>query len=67
MPEIRERSSWFWSHLLVSSVVYTEWKNIIGRIAQVKELVGEAPVERDPPLRRDPDAARDHQEVSDPH
>ena len=42
VPEIRERSSWFWSHLLVSSLVYTEWKNIIGRIAQIKELVGES-------------------------
>ena len=42
VPEIRERSSWFWSHLLVSSLVYTEWKNIIARIAQIKELVGES-------------------------
>ena len=42
VPKIRERSSWFWSHLLVSSLVYTEWKNIIARIAQIKELVGES-------------------------
>ena len=25
----------------MSSLVYTEWKNIIARIAQVKELLGE--------------------------
>ena len=41
-PEIRGRTRWFWSHLLVSSLVYTEWKNIVARIAQVKELVGES-------------------------
>ena len=68
VPEIRERSSWFWSHLLVSSVVYTEWKNIIGRIAQVKELVGEAQWNVTPrsagTTDRTTDPARDHQEVS---
>jgi cellulose synthase/poly-beta-1,6-N-acetylglucosamine synthase-like glycosyltransferase/CheY-like chemotaxis protein len=42
VPEVRERRSWFWSHLLVSSLVYTEWKNVIARIAQIKELVGES-------------------------
>ncbi len=42
VPELRQRKAWFWSHLLVSSLVYTEWKNIIARIAQVKELVGES-------------------------
>ncbi len=63
VPEIRERSSWFWSHLLVSSVVYTEWKNIIGRIAQVKELAGEAQWNVTP-RSADPDTGRDHQEVS---
>lgn len=41
VPEIRRRTWWFWSHLLVSSLVYTEWKNIVARIAHVKELVGE--------------------------
>ena len=54
MPEIRERTSWFWSHLLVSSLVYTEWKNIIARIAQIKELLGESPVERHPAHRPRP-------------
>ena len=42
VPEVRERRSWFWSHLLVSTLVYTEWKNVIARIAQIKELVGES-------------------------
>ena len=41
VPEVRRHSRWFWSYLLVSSVVYTEWKNIIARVAQVKELLGE--------------------------
>ena len=40
VPEVRRHSRWFWSYLLVSSVVYTEWKNIIARVAQVKELAG---------------------------
>ena len=51
MPEIRERTAWFWSHLLVSSLVYTEWKNIIARIAQIKELVGESQWNVDPAHR----------------
>ncbi len=42
VPQLRERKAWFWSYLLVSSVVYTEWKNVVARIAQIKELVGEA-------------------------
>ncbi len=42
VPEVRRHSRWFWSYLLVSSIVYTEWKNIIARVAQVKELLGEA-------------------------
>lgn len=41
VPELRRHKAWFWSHLLVSSVFYTEWKNVIARIAQIKELVGE--------------------------
>jgi cellulose synthase/poly-beta-1,6-N-acetylglucosamine synthase-like glycosyltransferase/DNA-binding response OmpR family regulator len=41
VPELRRHKSWFWSHLLVSSIFYTEWKNVISRVAQIKELVGE--------------------------
>ena len=42
VPQLRERKAWFWSYLLVSSLVYTEWKNVVARISQIKELVGEA-------------------------
>jgi CheY-like chemotaxis protein/cellulose synthase/poly-beta-1,6-N-acetylglucosamine synthase-like glycosyltransferase len=40
-PEIRQHRRWFWRYLLVSSIYYTEYKNIIARVAQVKELMGE--------------------------
>jgi cellulose synthase/poly-beta-1,6-N-acetylglucosamine synthase-like glycosyltransferase/CheY-like chemotaxis protein len=42
VPELRREKKWFWTYLLVSSVFYTEWKNVCARVAQVKELVGEA-------------------------
>jgi len=42
VPELRARRRWFWLYLLVSSIAYTEWKNVIARVAQVKELFGEA-------------------------
>jgi cellulose synthase/poly-beta-1,6-N-acetylglucosamine synthase-like glycosyltransferase/CheY-like chemotaxis protein len=41
VPELRRERAWFWSYLLVSSLVYTEWKNVIARVAQIKELLGE--------------------------
>lgn len=41
VPELRMHRRWFWTHLLVSCVFYTEWKNVIARVAQIKELVGE--------------------------
>jgi CheY-like chemotaxis protein len=41
VPEIRGQRRWFWTYLLVSSVFYTEWKNIIARVAHIKELFGE--------------------------
>ena len=41
VPELRMHRRWFWTHLLVSCVIYTEWKNVIARVAQIKELVGE--------------------------
>jgi hypothetical protein len=40
-PEIRRRRGWFWSYVVVASLVYTEWKNVIARVAQLKELTGE--------------------------
>jgi cellulose synthase/poly-beta-1,6-N-acetylglucosamine synthase-like glycosyltransferase len=40
-PEIREHRRWFLSYLVVSSLFYTEFKNLIARVAQVKELMGD--------------------------
>ena len=40
-PEIKARSSWFWSYLVVSSLLYTEFKNVINRISQLKEVTSE--------------------------
>jgi CheY-like chemotaxis protein/cellulose synthase/poly-beta-1,6-N-acetylglucosamine synthase-like glycosyltransferase len=40
-PMIRRRKRWFWWYLLVSTVFYTEFKNAVARVAQVKELAGE--------------------------
>jgi DNA-binding response OmpR family regulator/cellulose synthase/poly-beta-1,6-N-acetylglucosamine synthase-like glycosyltransferase len=41
VPEIRRRHRWFWFYLVVASLAYTEWKNVIARVAQLKEVVGE--------------------------
>jgi cellulose synthase/poly-beta-1,6-N-acetylglucosamine synthase-like glycosyltransferase/CheY-like chemotaxis protein/GGDEF domain-containing protein len=40
-PQIRRRRGWFLSYLVVSSLFYTEMKNVIARVAQLKEAVGE--------------------------
>jgi PleD family two-component response regulator/cellulose synthase/poly-beta-1,6-N-acetylglucosamine synthase-like glycosyltransferase len=40
-PSIRPRKRWFWWYLLVATVFYTEFKNAVARVAQVKELAGE--------------------------
>jgi hypothetical protein len=40
-PEIRQHKNWFWLYLLISSILYTEFKNLIGRVAQIKELLQE--------------------------
>ena len=40
-PSIKQHRRWFWAYLLISSVFYTEFKNTIARVAQVKELMGE--------------------------
>jgi cellulose synthase/poly-beta-1,6-N-acetylglucosamine synthase-like glycosyltransferase len=40
-PSVRRNSSWFLVYLLVASVFYTEAKNVIGRVAQLKEVMGE--------------------------
>lgn len=40
-PEIKKHKSWFWFYLIVGSIFYTEFKNVIARVAQVKEAMGE--------------------------
>ncbi|OZM71047.1 histidine kinase [Amycolatopsis antarctica] len=40
-PEIRQHPRWFVSYLFVSTVFYTEFKNHVARVSQLKELTGE--------------------------
>ncbi|TDT15312.1 cellulose synthase/poly-beta-1,6-N-acetylglucosamine synthase-like glycosyltransferase [Ilumatobacter fluminis] len=40
-PEIKQHKSWFWGYLLFSTFFYTEYKNVIARVAHIKEFVGE--------------------------
>ncbi|TKV57671.1 glycosyltransferase family 2 protein [Nakamurella flava] len=39
--QIRRHRWWWWSFLLVNLVVYQEYKNLIGRVAQIKHVMGE--------------------------
>ena len=39
-PQVQRNKSWFWSYLLYAPL-YSEYKNIIARVAQVKELMGD--------------------------
>jgi DNA-binding response OmpR family regulator/cellulose synthase/poly-beta-1,6-N-acetylglucosamine synthase-like glycosyltransferase len=39
--EIKDHKSWFIWYLFFSSLFYTELKNIIARVAQIKEITGE--------------------------
>jgi len=41
VPELRRRKAWFWMYLLWTSFFFTEWKNTISRVAQIKELMRE--------------------------
>lgn len=41
VPEVRRHKAWFWAYLLFASLFYTEWKNTVARVAQVKEVMGE--------------------------
>ena len=41
-PEIRKHRRWFLWYLVLATVFYTEWKNVIGRVAQVKQLMRES-------------------------
>ncbi len=40
-PQVRGRRWWFLFYLVASSFFYTPLKNLIGVVAQVKELMGE--------------------------
>ena len=40
-PEIQKHKGWYWFYLLASMVFYTEFKNLIGRVAQIKEILHE--------------------------
>ncbi len=40
-PEIRKHKGWFWFYLIMASLFYTEFKNIVARVAQIKEAMGE--------------------------
>ncbi|WP_091457786.1 glycosyltransferase family 2 protein [Actinokineospora iranica] len=40
-PEIRKNKRWFVAYLFVSTFFYTEMKNLISRVAHIKELLGE--------------------------
>lgn len=39
--EIKVHKSWFFWYLVFSSIFYTEFKNTISRVAQIKEVMGE--------------------------
>jgi cellulose synthase/poly-beta-1,6-N-acetylglucosamine synthase-like glycosyltransferase len=41
VPEIRERRGWFLSYAVLNAVFYTEFKNTLARVAQLKQLLGE--------------------------
>lgn len=41
VPEHRQHPSWFVFYLLVGSFFYSEWKNLISRVAVIKELMRE--------------------------
>ncbi|WP_419992475.1 glycosyltransferase [Streptomyces boninensis] len=40
-PELRRRRAWFVMYACVSALIYTELKNLISRVAHIKELSGE--------------------------
>jgi cellulose synthase/poly-beta-1,6-N-acetylglucosamine synthase-like glycosyltransferase len=41
VPDVRRRRGWFLSYLVVSSLFYTQMKNLISRVAQIKEAMGD--------------------------
>ena len=41
-PEIKQHKSWFWAYLLFTTPFYTEYKNLIARVAHLKQFMGES-------------------------
>ena len=40
-PDIRKHKGWFLWYFVISTLFYTEFKNLISRVAQVKQFMGE--------------------------
>lgn len=40
-PEIRAHKAWFWGAMVANLLLYTEAKNLVNRVAQLKQLRGE--------------------------
>lgn len=40
-PDIKKHRLWFWQYMFFSLLIYTEAKNIIARVAQLKQAMGE--------------------------
>lgn len=41
VPEVRRRRAWFWRYVVISTVFYTHFKNMLARQACLKEALGE--------------------------
>ncbi|MFI0218329.1 glycosyltransferase [Streptomyces lydicus] len=41
VPELRARKRWFWSYLLLSTLFYSHFKNMVARQAHLKEALGD--------------------------
>ncbi|MGH4028076.1 glycosyltransferase [Actinomycetota bacterium Odt1-20B] len=41
VPELRRRKSWFWRYLVVTTVFYTHFKNMVARQSHLKEALGD--------------------------
>ena len=56
-PEIKRHKRWFVEYFIFSSIFYSEYKNAIARIAQVKEVLGDRDWRVTPRARRASDRA----------
>lgn len=57
VPDIKRRTWWFGAYILLNALFYSEWKNVIARVAQLKDLTGErrwvvTPRHKHPAVRR---------------